>query len=117
MRGNCRLVCCPACGYETVDIQNSGLARLVQRWLTRQSPAAVSLTLADAPVGHLVRVVGFRPGLSAHRQARLQAYGLVAGYWVRVLQHSPVLVVEIEHTELALEGELADQVWVEASAR
>jgi Fe2+ transport system protein FeoA len=42
----------------------------------------------------------------------LQAYGLVPGYWVEVLQHSPVTVIKIEHSEVAMENDLAAQVWV-----
>jgi Fe2+ transport system protein FeoA len=57
-----------------------------------------------------VRIAGFSEDLSPHQQEHLQAYGLVAGRKVRVLQHSPVTVVEVEHLELAMETELAGQV-------
>jgi hypothetical protein len=30
---SCQLVCCPACGFKTVDPGKSTLARLVGRWL------------------------------------------------------------------------------------
>jgi Fe2+ transport system protein FeoA len=53
------------------------------------------------------------PGLSPERRAHLQAYGLVPGHWVRILQHSPVTIVQIEHLELAMEHGLARQVQVE----
>ena len=76
--------------------------------------AGVELTLADVPPGSCMRVLGFLPGLSANRKAQLQAYGMTPGHCVRVLQHSPVTVVQVEHTELALEGDLARQVRVEA---
>ena len=69
-------------------------------------------TLADVPPGDSWRVVGFSSGLSADRRAYLQAYGLVPGHWVRVIQHSPVTVVLIEHTELALEEGVARQIRV-----
>jgi Fe2+ transport system protein FeoA len=49
------------------------------------------------------------------RRAHLQAYGLVPGHCVRILQHSPVTIVQIEHMELALEGGLARQVQVEGT--
>jgi Fe2+ transport system protein FeoA len=42
----------------------------------------------------------------------LQAYGLIPGDWVYVVQQKPVTVVQIEHLELALEGDLARQVEV-----
>ena len=40
------------------------------------------------------------------------AYGLIPGNWVEVVQHSPVTVVQVENTELALEDELASQIEV-----
>jgi Fe2+ transport system protein FeoA len=58
-------------------------------------------------------VVGFdTPAIE--QQTQLQAYGLIAGRMVRVVQHAPVTVVQIDQTELALEGELADGIQVEA---
>jgi Fe2+ transport system protein FeoA len=51
--------------------------------------------------------------MPAERMSHFQAYGLVPGHQVRVLQHSPVTVVEIEHTELALERELAREIQIE----
>lgn len=71
-------------------------------------------TLVDVPPGCTMRVKGFLPGLAPERRAHLQAYGLSPGYWVQVIQHSPVTVVRIEHTELALEAGLARQVQVSA---
>ena len=65
-------------------------------------------TLLDVPVGHYARVQGLSSGMP-----QLQAYGLTPGYWVRVLQHSPVTVIQIDHLELALESELAGQVLIE----
>lgn len=76
--------------------------RRVHRWAT----------LADVPPGYCARVGGFASSLSPEQLTHLQAYGLVPGHWVRVLQHSPVTVVQIEHTELALEGDLARQIRV-----
>jgi Fe2+ transport system protein FeoA len=57
-----------------------------------------------------VRLEGFASSLPARQQAHLQAYGLVPGHLVRVVQHSPVTIVQIEHTELALEAGLARQI-------
>jgi Fe2+ transport system protein FeoA len=57
-------------------------------------------------------VVGFADGVSPDRRARLQAYGLIPNYWVRVVQHSPVTVVRLDQTELALETELAGEIQV-----
>jgi Fe2+ transport system protein FeoA len=73
------------------------------------------LTLADIPPGRQVYVQAFLPGLTDERRAHLLAYGIVPGHKVRILQHSPVTIVQIEHMELALEEGLARQVQVEAS--
>jgi hypothetical protein len=70
-------------------------------------------TLADVPAGFRAKVGGFCADLPADRLAYLQGYGLAPGYWVRVLQHSPVTVVQVEFTELALETELACEVQVD----
>lgn len=70
------------------------------------------MTLTDVSPGAKVQIAGFSGDLSPHQQEHLQAYGLVAGRRVRVLQHSPVTVVQVEHMELAMERELARKVWV-----
>ena len=69
-------------------------------------------SLVDIPPGGRARVVGFQVGLSDERKAHLQSYGLTPGTWVRVVQHSPVTVIQVEQLELALEGDLARQVQV-----
>jgi len=70
-------------------------------------------TLADMPVGCRVFVRGFADTLPLERRASLQAYGLAPGYSVRIMQHSPVTVIQVDNLELALEGNLAEQVQVE----
>ena len=71
-------------------------------------------TLADVPVGCRACVRGFTPELSSERRSCLQAYGLMPGYCVRILQHTPVTIVQVENLELALEDGLARQVQVES---
>jgi Fe2+ transport system protein FeoA len=60
--------------------------------------------------------MGFAPGLPPEHWAHLQAYGLVPGRYVRVLQHTPVTIVQVEHCEIALEDELACQIRVAHAA-
>jgi Fe2+ transport system protein FeoA len=79
-----------------------------------QKDAGWPLTLLDVPPGCRVKIEGFATHLSPARKSQLQAYGLVPGYWVEVLQHSPVTVVKIDHSEVAMENDLAGQVWVAA---
>ena len=75
-------------------------------------PSGFPLTLLDIPVGCHGMIEGFSADIRPARKSQLQAYGLVPGYWVEVLQHSPVTVVKIEHSEVAMENELARQVIV-----
>ena len=67
-------------------------------------------TLADVLPGEGAKLLGFAPDLPPERWAHLQAYGLVPGRFVRVLQHAPVTVVQVEHCEIALELDLARQI-------
>ncbi len=69
-------------------------------------------TLRQVSPGKRVRVAGFSPRLSTERRAHLQAYGVIPGHWVQVTQHSPVTVVRIEQTEIALESGLASEILV-----
>jgi Fe2+ transport system protein FeoA len=98
-----------------VDVDQSLLGRLFSRVLpktnNKKNPAA-GLTLLDVPRGHRAKVVGFAKSIPLARKAHLQAYGLIPGHWVRVLQHSPITVVQIEHTELAIERDLAERIQV-----
>lgn len=125
LQPGCQLVCCPNCGYELVDVRASKLANAAQVLMSRLQlmkkevsmdgrtgeNGAAPTTLANAQPGVLVSVLGFSNRLSDARQAHLLAYGLTLGQKLRVLQHSPVTIVQIDHTELALERQLAE--WIE----
>lgn len=76
------------------------------------SQSGYEATLADVPAGCKAKVMGFKQHLPADRLSHLQAYGLTPGHKVRVLQHSPVTVIQIEHTELALERDLAKAIQI-----
>lgn len=70
-------------------------------------------TLAQVRPGQLVRVKGFLPGISNARIWHLQSYGVVPGCWLRVIQQSPVTIVQVDHLELALERGLAAFIQVD----
>lgn len=70
-------------------------------------------TLADLQPGRRSKVRGFGPALTKEQRAHLQAYGVIPGHVIQVVQHKPVTVAQIEHTELALEAGVAEQVWLE----
>lgn len=124
MHKGCVLVCCPDCGYSTVDPRRSqvvGLGfRLRQRRRGRRRGGGrgrrghgfdSGLTLADVPAGVRVRI-GDLNGLPLESCRQLQAYGLAPGRSVEVVQQSPVTVVRIEHLDLAFEAEIARAVSV-----
>jgi Fe2+ transport system protein FeoA len=118
LHGACSLVCCPACGHTTIDAERSRLARWFASLRPRPAQRAAALsttegcTLAEVPPGRRARVLEMG-GLPLGQRERLQAYGLAPGRWLSVLQHSPVTVVQVDHTELAFERELAAKVRVE----
>ena len=115
MHSGCTLVCCPACGYQTVNPRRSKIIRLVNFLFTAKNssnyPSAkkVEDSLADVPAGRKAKVIGFSADFPPDRRTYLQAYGLVPNYWVQVLGHSPVTIVRLDNIELALENELVGE--------
>lgn len=123
----CHMICCPACGHTTVDPGQSRLAQWLSSLLARTrdaqpvltaagSPSSVGqrLVLAHAPVGCMLRILGFAD-LPSTSHEHLQAYGLMPGQVVCVLQHRPVTIVQVDRIELALEAEIARCVLVAAA--
>jgi len=121
MHSGCNLVCCPACGYQTVDPGRSKIVRLARFFSTLRSSSGSAqdckdrTTLADVPAGCSAEVVGFSAGFPLDRRAYLQSYGLVLNYSVQVVQQSPVTIVRLDHIELALENDLARGILVQLS--
>lgn len=115
MDSNCQVVCCPNCGYGQVDVQTSTLARWFSTVINPKEAKAQPPTncrLSEVPPGRQVRVRGYGD-LPSGKLEQLQAYGLVIGREVQVLQQDPLTVVLADYTELALEGRLAEQVSVD----
>ena len=71
-------------------------------------------TMVNIKPGGRARILNFSPAISPDRRAHLQAYGVVPGRCVKIIQHFPVTVIQVEQTELALETELAGKIEVEA---
>lgn len=121
MHSGCNLVCCPACGYQTVDPGRSKMVRLARFFSKLRSSSGSAqdrkdrTTLADVPAGCRAEVVGFSAGFPPDRRVYLQSYGLVLNYSVQVVQHSPVTIVRLDHIELALENDLARGILVQLS--
>ncbi len=76
------------------------------------SAALNSATLADLHPGDGAHLLGFAPGVASERLTQLQSYGLLPGCHIRVQQNWPVIVVQVEHTELAIENDLARQIYI-----
>jgi Fe2+ transport system protein FeoA len=121
----CALTCCPACGYTTVDSQRSTLVRWFVGIFGGRAMAGRTgaqrvegdgprpgLMLDQLCPGDEANVVAFE-GPAADRRAQLQAYGLSPGRRLRVVQQRPVTVLLVDHTELAIEEDLARGVRVQ----
>ncbi|MBT3190631.1 MAG: ferrous iron transport protein A [Anaerolineae bacterium] len=79
---------------------------------TKRTTPEISL-LTDIDRNSSAQIMGFAPSLSADRKAHLQAYGIIPGNTLWVQQKEPVTIVQVEHTEIALEAELAEAIYVE----
>jgi len=69
-------------------------------------------TLADLRPGESACLLSFSSEIPPERLNQLQSYGLLPGCLVRVQQNWPVIVVQVEHTELAIENDLARQIYL-----
>jgi hypothetical protein len=116
MHKGCALVCCPECGYSTIDPRRSQLvgagSGLVRRLRRRHRGGRNGpLTLADVPAGSRVRVEELS-GLPLESRHQLQAYGLAPGRLVEIVQQLPVTVVRVDQLDLAFEAAIARGVRV-----
>ena len=111
----CHLTRCPGCGYEFPDRPqgNRGLlSRLVRLGRGRKTvPAPDSPSVRDLAAGARARVLHLAGERS--RDA-LAVFGLVPGAELELLQTAPAYVLRVGETELALDGEVAGRILVEA---
>lgn len=115
MAGSCTLACCPTCGYTTVDVERSTPARFLDRLLAapRRARRKAPESILRVRPGDSVEVATFGEAMPADQSALLRTYGIDVGRTVRVVQHRPMTVVEVDHTEVALESELAALILVQ----
>ena len=88
------------------------LPRSHKQFSSLVSGAQYTATLADLRPGQEARLLSFSSEISPERLNQLQSYGLLPGCHIRVLQNWPVIVVQVEHTELAIENDLARQIFI-----
>jgi len=115
----CRLACCPACGYTTVDPAGSKLAGWMSRAIGgrrrrkhHRHARAIRGDLRAVQPGRRVRVLNLAR-LPQGKRRRLEALGLAVGEMIEVLAQAPVTVVQAGHAQLALAGELSSLIDVE----
>lgn len=78
-----------------------------------QSLSPNEYTLADLSAGEVVKVrrFGNLPPATLHH---LRAYGVLPGREIRILAQRPLVIIQVEESELALEESIARQVFAEA---
>lgn len=69
--------------------------------------------LADLPIGQSAPIVFIAPKTAA-RLNRLATLGVVPGTMIRLLQRKPSVVIECGETSLAIEEEVAGEIYVRA---
>jgi Fe2+ transport system protein FeoA len=116
---DCSLVCCPNCGHMTVDPQQSFVARRISKMLTKLrvkntkvSGNELFLSLLDVPRGNEANVICFADEFPIEKREHLMAYGVYPGVRVRVMQHKPVTILQVNHLEIALDDNLAHMIHV-----
>jgi len=124
MGEGCQMVCCPNCGYQGIDTSRSAVISWMRRaWQrlrgedrktdyaakTEAGPDAVPLS--RFPKGQWARVAYLAP-THASRLQRLSALGIAPGSRVRLRQRHPAHVVQVGHLELALDAEIAGEIFV-----
>lgn len=118
MSGHCTLACCPDCGYTTIDVERSAPAKLLNRLLSapRRSRARAPESILGVRPGDTVEVGSFAPAMTGDQVALLRTYGIDVGRRVTIVQHRPMTVILVDHTEVALESELAALILVHVPA-
>ncbi len=118
----CAVVCCPNCGYQTVDESKSklaqGLRRAFERMGKRRSAGKATL---DNPIAR--RLSDLQPGQSARvvsidsrnptRLEKLSVFGVVPGCQLTLEQRHPAYVLRVGYTELSFERDVADEILIE----
>lgn len=114
-----QMVRCPFCGYHSLateveiapraDMDGAVAIERTRRTASSDAKGRQLNQLLDASDGV---VTGFN-GLSDRAQRRLMAYGLVPGARFRLLQRRPAYILRVGQTELALESEIAESVYVD----
>lgn len=132
---HCMVVCCPRCGYSTVDPARSSLTRrLFHLFQVRNGEFEMQNKGESDSIPHSIpysiRLLDLKPGQSGHiadagdgegekavrngaALAHLSQYGLLPGTPVLLTQKRPVPIVRVGQTELALDHSVAAEIYVD----
>lgn len=112
------MVRCPHCAYEFVE--SGRFTDMLRRWIRRAPKCAGrlqpadSMPITDLPLGACAPVTSIAP-TSAARLNRLASYGIVPGSEVRLVSRRPAVVLECGSASIALEDEIAQEIYVAAA--
>ena len=115
MSKGCAMVRCPHCGYEFVE--SGRFTDMLRRWIRRAPKCSNGLQpagqfpITDLPLGTSAAVASIAP-TSAARLNRLASYGIIPGSEVRLVSRRPAVVVECGSASVALEDEIAREIYV-----
>src|ERR1041385_8392172 len=114
---HCAIICCPNCGYQVVDYSKSKLAETVRRILQRNTKSQRSERPACCPLNQLIvgeagKLVSIESN-KANRVERLQIFGLIPGAQVILRQRYPEFILQVGHTELTVERDVAAEIFIE----
>lgn len=111
----CAVVCCPRCGYSTVNPARSRLGEWASRLFgSRPAEAAVTgcIPLLRLRPEQEARVVSLGDD-DSQEALHLSLFGLFPGAPIRLRQSRPVPIVSLGETELALDRSVAANIQVE----
>lgn len=114
MAHGCMMVRCPHCGYEFVE--SGRIVDMLRRWVRRAPKCAADRLQPIVPVtavaeGTVAPVASIGSGSS--RLNRLAAFGIVPGTEVRVVKRKPAVVLQCGSTSLALDDEVAREIFLD----
>ena len=114
MSHGCAMVRCPHCGYEFVE--SGKITDMLKRWIRRApkpaEPLQPVMPVTAVPEGTVAPVASI--DASSSRLNRLASFGIVPGTEVRVIARKPAVVLQCGSTSLALDDEVARQIFVYA---
>jgi len=116
MSGGCAMVRCPHCAYEFVE--SGRFTDMLRRWIRRAPKCAAHgdgiMPVTELPIGTSAAIVSIEQN-SAARLNRLASYGIIPGSELRLVSRRPAVVVECGSASVALEDEIAEEIYVAAT--